>query len=114
MSKNEIAATRFRSKVVEIEAWLFTSRADLLKSPDWLKSVLSTAAREPDPGQVVVFDSPINADELLAIGTLEGHMIAGVGDWIIRGTEGELYPCKASVFERKYEPVSPAEGATSS
>jgi hypothetical protein len=30
-------------------------------------------------------------------------MHASYGDWIIRGTENELYPCKPSVFERKYE-----------
>jgi len=28
-----------------------------------------------------------------------------IGDWIIRGVQGEVYPCKASVFEQTYEPV---------
>ncbi len=41
----------------------------------------------------------------LRIKTLEGTMIARVGDWIIKGTEGEFYPCKDSVFKRKYEAV---------
>jgi hypothetical protein len=40
------------------------------------------------------------------IRTLEGTMLASSGDWIIRDTEGELYPCKSSVFERQYELVS--------
>lgn len=40
--------------------------------------------------------------EGLYIQTLEGRMKANPGDWIIRGTEGEFYPCKPSVFERKY------------
>lgn len=39
------------------------------------------------------------------IDTLEGRMSAGIGDWIIRGTEGELYPCKDVVFSRKYRPA---------
>jgi hypothetical protein len=27
------------------------------------------------------------------------------GDWVIRGVQGELYPCRADVFEATYEPV---------
>jgi hypothetical protein len=39
----------------------------------------------------------------LIVFTLEGEMIAKPTDWIIRGTEGEFYPCIDSVFQRKYE-----------
>lgn len=28
-----------------------------------------------------------------------------VGDWIIKGTEGEVYPCKPDVFSKIYEKV---------
>ena len=38
------------------------------------------------------------------IKTLEGKMEAAPGDWIIKGVEGEFYPCKPSVFEATYEP----------
>ena len=41
----------------------------------------------------------------LMIPTLEGVMLANIGDWIITGVEGEVYPCKASIFEKTYEPV---------
>jgi len=34
----------------------------------------------------------------LEIHTLEGDMRAEIGDYIIRGTEGEFYPCKESVL----------------
>jgi hypothetical protein len=97
--------SKFRSKMVEIEAWEFTSLAELGSAPEWLTSVVKETRREPEPGEVVPFLSPLDTSELMAIGTLEGRMIAGVGDWIIRGTEGELYPCKPSVFARKYEPA---------
>jgi hypothetical protein len=40
---------------------------------------------------------------LLDIPTLEGVMQAQPGDWIIRGVEDELYPCKPSIFEASYE-----------
>jgi hypothetical protein len=38
--------------------------------------------------------------------TLEGVMCCNVGDWLIRGIAGELYPCKAHIFETTYEEVA--------
>lgn len=49
----------------------------------------------------------------LTIETLEGRMSASPGDWIIRGTEGEYYPCKDSVFKRKYLPQVAQTGHSS-
>ncbi|MEK4267942.1 hypothetical protein [Bacillus sp. FSL W8-0940] len=43
---------------------------------------------------------------VMRIPTLEGVMIAREGDYIIRGIEGELYPCKPDIFEKTYERVS--------
>ena len=37
--------------------------------------------------------------------TLEGDMRAEAGDMIITGVEGEVYPCKRSIFEATYEEV---------
>lgn len=45
-----------------------------------------------------------NAQEI-TIKTLEGNMTARQGDYIIRGIKGELYPCKADIFEATYEKV---------
>lgn len=42
----------------------------------------------------------------LSITTLEGDMIAAEGDWIIKGVNGEFYPCKPDIFEKTYEEVS--------
>ena len=41
----------------------------------------------------------------LKIFTLEGPMIASVGDFIIRGVQGEFYPCKPDIFAATYEPA---------
>ena len=41
----------------------------------------------------------------LQISTLEGEMIANVGDWIIKGFRGECYPCKPDIFIATYEKV---------
>lgn len=40
---------------------------------------------------------------IIRIETLEGEMIASRFDWLIRGVEGELYPCKPGIFEKTYE-----------
>ena len=39
----------------------------------------------------------------IKIETLEGTMFAKDGDWIIEGIEGEIYPCKDSIFQATYE-----------
>ena len=41
----------------------------------------------------------------LSIKTLEGEMIANVGDYIIKGIRGEFYPCKPDIFDKTYEKV---------
>ena len=42
----------------------------------------------------------------LYIHTLEGDMLANLGDYIIKGVKGEFYPCKPDIFEATYEEVS--------
>lgn len=44
-------------------------------------------------------------DEGLKIFTLEGSHVASVGDFIIKGIQGEFYPCKPGIFEKTYEAV---------
>lgn len=42
-------------------------------------------------------------DEEVEIKTLEGVMKANKGDYIIKGVQGELYPCKPDIFYETYE-----------
>lgn len=41
----------------------------------------------------------------MEIKTLEGNMKASIGDYIIKGVNGEFYPCKKDIFEKTYEPA---------
>jgi len=41
----------------------------------------------------------------LKIKTLEGEMLCGDRDWVIKGVNGEFYPCKPDIFEKTYEAV---------
>ena len=47
---------------------------------------------------------PVETDTI-DINTLEGTMNAIKGDFIIKGVQGEFYPCKPDIFEQTYELV---------
>ena len=44
--------------------------------------------------------------DVLLIETPEGVMTASIGDWIIKGVQGEFYPCKPDIFATTYEEVT--------
>ncbi len=46
--------------------------------------------------------------DAIGIVTLEGTMWASRRDWIIKGVQGEFYPCKPDIFAETYEPVEEA------
>jgi hypothetical protein len=58
---------------------------------------------------VVKFNSDTQGPYAM-IATLEGVMVAGIGDWIIKGVKGEFYPCKPDIFAATYEPVERGNG----
>lgn len=45
-------------------------------------------------------------NECLGIEILEGVMIASPGDIIIKGINGEFYPCKPDIFLKTYDIIS--------
>ena len=77
----------FRKKPVEIEAFQF--QAPPISVPSWLADAM-------DAEDVRMFPDRVE------IHTLEGVMRADVGDWIIQGVQGELYPCKPDIFAATY------------
>ncbi|WP_163530980.1 hypothetical protein [Halobacillus ihumii] len=46
-----------------------------------------------------------NGEMEIAIWTLEGEMTASIGDYIIKGVQGEFYPCKPDIFESTYDSI---------
>lgn len=38
----------------------------------------------------------------IVVPTPEGNMLASPGDWIIKGVNGEFYPCKSDIFDKTY------------
>lgn len=92
----------YRKKPVVIEArrWEPASLLQAGAVVGWLKSH-GADFRHPS-GQ--------GGTTTLAIRTLEGEMTANPGDWIIRGVQGEFYPCKSDIFEATYEKVADDAG----
>ena len=90
---------KFRKKSVAIEArqWTGDNFQELYNwgLPDSINSY----------AKIVWAGPPHSESKCLSIETLEGEMIASLGDWIIKGVEGEFYPCKPDIFEATYDPV---------
>ena len=84
---------RFRKKPVEIEAMHLDNHTTPEKVARWCGGRVAT----PTVGT----GCPI----VIEIETLEGVMTAHPGDWIIKGTQGEFYPCKPAAFADTFEPV---------
>lgn len=78
---------QYRKKPVVIEAEYFDSHLSAAGIAAWCG------------GEAREFGGRIGVE----IETLEGTMAAFPGDFIIKGTHGEFYPCKAGIFRETYE-----------
>lgn len=83
---------KYRKKPVVIEAFCFKD-----DYPDTLIALQNFMEREIRAS----YENPKNP--VIKIETLEGVMDASIGDFIIRGVNGEFYPCKPDIFEKTYE-----------
>jgi hypothetical protein len=98
--------TRYRKRPVEVDAmqWDGTAAGASLII-DWVHSGGETATyRCSNPERCAEHNG--DTPHSILIRTLEGDMTASVGDWIIRGVAGEIYPCKPDIFSATYEAVS--------
>lgn len=88
---------RYRKKPVVIEAvqW-YGKYTDGTEWPDWFRNGVKAGTLTFCHGRHPAWD--------LQIYTLEGVMRADLGDWVIKGVAGELYPCKHEIFLATYEP----------
>ena len=60
---------------------------------------------EIDRTAIMRIGGRIDLNGNIIIPTLEGPHMAREGDWLIKGVEGEYYPCKPSVFAKTYDEV---------
>lgn len=88
---------KFRKKPVEVDAIQWDgARASALAIKEWA---------DGDAGQLTINFAGSDTTSVMAVVTLEGEMRAQPGDWIIRGLQGEFYPCKPDIFAATYDAV---------
>lgn len=92
---------KFRKKPVIIEAFQITKELAL---EHWGKDIPLPFGLSRLSGSWHPINKDVH-DAYIIIKTLEGDMRAEIGDWIIKGIKGELYPCKPDIFEATYEAV---------
>ena len=83
---------KYRKKPVVIEAIKLINTKEFIEKEVFLNFVSSD----------VKF---YNTKDGVVIQTLEGDMLAFWGDYIIKGINGEYYPCKPDIFKKTYEEV---------
>lgn len=86
-----IIAGKYRKKPVVVDVVRWSGQ------PEDLEAIIAFAGIRKVTPDVVA--------KALLIETLEGTMRAELGDYIIRGIRGEIYPCKPGIFEETYERV---------
>ena len=84
---------KYRKRPVVIEAQPFTAET-AVEVARWCGGRFRETAKPSDPTDVAIH---------LDIPTLEGVMTASEGDWIIKGVQGEFYPCRDDIFRQTYE-----------
>ena len=102
---------KYRKAPVEIEAGQFRDWSTAIKIMDWADGVYYVfrgyehALRLPhefDKGNGHVLE---NAPAYLVVKTLAGSMRASINDFIIKGVQGEFYPCKPDIFDQTSEDI---------
>jgi len=94
---------KYRKKPVVVEAFRWTAGIDQTEDPEWI-----IAALQKNKVRIIVH-APKEDEPYMEIDTLEETHKAYVGDYIIKGVKGELYPCKSDIFEQTYELVEEDE-----
>lgn len=84
---------KYKKLPAVIDAFKWTGDENQTEDPEWIIDAI-------EAGDVYIIYPQ------MFIGTLEGVMAANVGDYIIKGTQGEIYPCKPDIFEATYEMVN--------
>lgn len=93
---------RYRKKPVTIEARQFNTDDDGQSIAAWIRGYHGDDSAFWFGKGDLDYDLHLTA---VVIHTLEGAMTASPGDWIIRGVQGEFYPCKPDIFDATYEPA---------
>ena len=88
---------KYQKKPVTVEAFKWTGDRNQTEDPEWIVDAIEDKTAIIYMGE----DGKLRMD----IETIEGHIFAMQGDFIIKGVHGEIYPCKPDIFEETYVKV---------
>lgn len=91
-----------RKRPVVIEAFQMTEarRIDNSDWPNWLNEAWQKRRGAAGSAYPMIEGS---SEGVIVVATLEGEHVVSFDDFIIRGIQGELYPCKPEIFEETYD-----------
>ena len=99
---------KYRKKPVVIEAMQWDGTQEgATPIIDWVRAG-GGKARWVDSASEIVDTRWVEVPAHIAVDTLEGTMRVAPSNWVIRGVQGEHYPCKPDIFATTYEPAEDA------
>lgn len=90
---------KYRKKPVTIEAMQVTTN----NRQDVISWILDGGADVHIEHAYIIKVQGLEETYAFEVKTLEGFMTAKYGDFIIKGVQGEFYPCREDIFEQTYE-----------
>lgn len=85
-----IEAVQWNGNPIEVQRFCQTAKVEVLNDAAWKVGIAAPSVK-------------------VVVPTLEGDMEVSFGDFVIKGVNGEFYPCKPDVFKKTYEPVDEVE-----
>lgn len=95
-----------KTALVEAIQWTGDNLVDVIEFTDGYRPTVDSvhaSMRWEDYADLVRRDG-------LKIRTMEGWLRAAVGDWILKGIKGEVWPCARAIFEATYESAEGGHG----
>lgn len=88
---------KYRKKPVVIDAIVYKGVESIPEAQEFVGDSFKIGSSSTDGKRYTM--------AVVFIETLEGNMYISKGDYIIKGVQGEFYPCKPDIFEATYEEV---------
>ncbi len=91
----------YRKKPVTIQAVRFLNQGN-----DWHRMFNEVPPWLSEAKAIGRLSTVLGKNEGLVIKTLNGPVFVALGEWIVLGIEGELYPCQDKIFRNTYDFIS--------
>jgi hypothetical protein len=88
---------KYRKRPTFVEAWQYNKAYDFTDRPNWVAEAINAS--------VITF-AGLDMRDLSVRFSISSHMIAQVGDWLVREEDGSIRPFTDEQFREQFEAVS--------